>query len=306
MRIQIKHPPRLKQFILISVILHIFVMTLQGIYPDDRKRPRQFPPIKVSYLPPEKKPEKVPQFVDAPQPRKVETPKTSERIAKFDSRAHNSGKLKKRKVYQNKKTAIPRSKKSPAPVKKSAVARKKKIPPPKTIKQPYRPADKGLVLPGPQERVVQEKPVKQFTGGSLALLEGFDPEKYAAIDTHSQENTDDGEVISLDTRESKYASYFARIKEQIEHVWSYPSEAERRGLAGRLTLRFQISKDGNLMNVRLVQPSGSHILDDAALQAVKSAAPYYPFPVTIDKESLSILATFIYSSAYDSHLYPSR
>ncbi|MCZ6541898.1 MAG: energy transducer TonB, partial [Nitrospinae bacterium] len=81
---------------------------------------------------------------------------------------------------------------------------------------------------------------------------------------------------------------------------AYPVDAARRGISGRLTLRFQISKDGNLMNVRLIDNSGYNILDEAALQAVKTAAPYYPFPVTIDRETLSILATFIYTPTYST------
>ena len=106
------------------------------------------------------------------------------------------------------------------------------------------------------------------------------------------------------TRESRYASYFARIKRQIEQVWGYPNEAQRKGITGELTLRFQISRDGNLTNVRLIHGSGYNVLDEAALQAVKSAAPYYPFPVTIDRETLAILANFIYSPRPSAQYFP--
>lgn len=134
---------------------------------------------------------------------------------------------------------------------------------------------------------------------SLALWDGFDPEKYAALDTNEGTmDMDDDEPISLDTQESEYISYFTRIKHQIERVWVYPTAAAARGISGKLTLRFQISKDGNLMGVRLTDKSGSEILDLAAIKAVKGAAPYYPFPEHIKREKLSILATFIYSPSY--------
>ena len=71
------------------------------------------------------------------------------------------------------------------------------------------------------------------------------------------------------------------------------------GIDGKLGLRFQISRDGNLMGVQLVDSSGLEILDMAAIKAVKEAAPYYPFPITISKSKLSILATFIYSPNYN-------
>ena len=129
------------------------------------------------------------------------------------------------------------------------------------------------------------------------MLDGFDPGKYAMQDTQIPigDGSDDDESISLDTTETRYVSYFNRIKHQIQRVWRYPAQAAQRGVSGQLTLKFQISRDGNLLSVRLVDNSGFEILDVAALKAVKEAAPYYPFPITIPKKKLSILATFVYS-----------
>ena len=82
---------------------------------------------------------------------------------------------------------------------------------------------------------------------------------------------------------------------QIERVWIYPSDAAKRGISGDLNLTFSISKDGNLLGVRLQDRSGYEILDMAALKAVKEAAPYHPFPLTIQREKLTIQANFIYT-----------
>jgi TonB family protein len=173
-----------------------------------------------------------------------------------------------------------------------------------TLKKPFRPHDKGFAIPKNKGEISEKSPPKQITGGTLALLDGFDPEKYASMDTESETLEDDGEAISLNTKESRYASYFARIKHQIELVWDYPHQAQSKGITGELTLRFQISKEGNLMNVRLINSSGHDVLDEAALLAVKSAAPYYPFPVTIEKEALPILANFIYSPRPTAQYFP--
>jgi len=295
-RFEIQEAPHLKRFVFISLCLHITVMVAQGLMPEDKRTVTKLPAVKVKYLPPEKK--KAPTFVDAPKPKKVEAPRSSEMIARYDSRAHSKQIPKKRQRYQNKKTIVPKTKRSAAVSKKSQPASKKKTVPrstPKTIKKPFRLHEEGFAKPGTKGEVSEPSPPKRITGGTLALLDGFDAEKYAAMDTQSQTAEDDGEAISLDTKETRYASYFARIKRQIELVWDYPEDAERQGIIGQLTLRFQISRDGNLMNVRLINGSGYNILDEAALQAVKSAAPYYPFPVTIDRETLPILANFIYS-----------
>ena len=194
------------------------------------------------------------------------------------------------------------------PKKAKPTPKKKTVPEPKTtsVKKPFRPYEKGFALPKKKTEVPVEPPQKRIAGGTLALLDGFDAEKYAAMDTESQDSKDDGEAISLNTKETRYASYFARIKRQIELVWDYPYEAQRKGITGQLTLRFQISRDGNLMNVKLINGSGYEVLDKAALQAVKSAAPYYPFPVTIDRETLPILANFIYSPQPRAMYFPRR
>lgn len=298
-RFEIQESPRLKRFVLISLGLHIAVMVAQGLMPDEKRTATKLPAVKVKYLPEKKAPpQKVPTLEDIPKPRAIEKPKSSERIARYDSRAHSNRNTKKNPRYKNKKTAIPKTKKfKTIPKKQKPILKKKTVPQPipTTIKKPFRPYNKGFSLPKTNKEVSSNSPPKTIAGGTLALLDGFDADKYAAMNTESEIAEDDGEVISLNTRESRYASYFARIRRQIELAWNYPNEAQRKGMTGELTLRFQISRDGNLMNVRLINGSGYNILDEAAFQAVKSAAPYYPFPVTIDKETLLILANFIYS-----------
>ena len=136
---------------------------------------------------------------------------------------------------------------------------------------------------------------KEGAVNTLALLDGLDAEQFASMDTDLLEDSDDNEPISLDTKEVKYADYFARIKHQIELVWVYPLTAAERGISGDLSLTFRISKDGNLMGVHLVEQSGYEILDVAALKAVKEAAPFYPFPKNIQRDKLTILANFVYA-----------
>jgi protein TonB len=306
-RFDIQESPRLKWFVLISLGLHITVMVAQGLMPDEKRTVTKLPPVKVKYLPPEKKSSAPPKLAEIPKPSAIEKPKSSELIASYDSRAHSNRTAKKSRSYKNKKTVVPKTKKSKSVSKKSQPTPKKKpVPQPTAIKKPFRPYKKGFALPKEKGELSNNPPPKTIAGGTLALLDGFDADKFASMNTESDTIEDDGEAISLDTKESKYASYFARIKRQIELSWDYPNEAQRRGMTGELTLRFQISRDGNLMNVRLINSSGYNILDEAALQAVKSAAPYYPFPVTIDKEALPILANFIYSPRPRAQFFPRR
>jgi len=262
------------------------------------------PPIQVRYIEPEKPmAAKSGRIIDTPKPpKKTEKARTKELLAKFDSRAHSNANKKTSKTYQRKKTVVPKSKGSmgrtgTAPAREKRIARKPKT---RSIieskKRPLPESDIGTIKTVAKKKLTTSAATpKAGTGSVLALLDGFDPEKFASLDTESLENSDDDEPVSLDTTEVKYASYFARIKHQIERVWIYPSDAAKRGISGDLNLTFSISKDGNLLGARLLDRSGYEILDMAALKAVKEAAPYYPFPATIQREKLTIQANFIYT-----------
>ncbi len=99
-----------------------------------------------------------------------------------------------------------------------------------------------------------------------------------------------GETISLDTRDFRYASYFAHIKRRIQNAWIWPVEAQKYG--GKLLLRFRLRKNGTLEEVRLIKSAGIRILDDLAMAAVTKAAPFEPFPVGLERKSIT--ATFVY------------
>lgn len=306
---------RLKRFLLLSFAIHLVVIIAQGLVPVKPVATKPPKPIRVKYIEPKKPETATPRgtLVDVAEPKKTETPRTADLLSSFDSRAHSNLKKSRGKEYRRHKTVVP---KAGGQAGKAEETKPNTPKPTAKPKAPQTPEKSALALPVTEKgtrplkdiKEAEETPVPETSrgnGGALAMLDGFDAEKYASIDTQTKnmEESDDDEAVSLDTTETKYASYFARIKHQIERVWVYPLEAAQRGIKGELTLKFKISKDGNLLGVSLVDASGHQILDDAALTAVKEAAPYYPFPVTIKKENLSIVATFVYSPAYGL-LYP--
>lgn len=100
--------------------------------------------------------------------------------------------------------------------------------------------------------------------------------------------------IDWDTKNPQYVTYFNAIKRAIETVWQYPELALRYGLQGKLTLEFSILGNGDLEAAKIVRSSGSNLLDEEALRAVKAAAPYGPIPPWIGKNRIEILASFEY------------
>ena len=104
----------------------------------------------------------------------------------------------------------------------------------------------------------------------------------------------DEAVVDINSREDKFFSYLLHLKQKIEAVWVYPSAAARAGIGGGLTIEFIIAKGGELMEARVLDPSGYPVLDESAIRAVKTAAPYNPLPERLQTKRLRVRANFMY------------
>ena len=100
--------------------------------------------------------------------------------------------------------------------------------------------------------------------------------------------------IGLDTKDPQYVTYFNSIKRAIEVVWQYPELALRYGLQGRLLLEFSILGNGDIESAKIIRSSGSNLLDEEALRAVKAAAPFGPIPPWLGRNRIDIVASFEY------------
>jgi periplasmic protein TonB len=300
---------RLSGFILVSLGIHLTSAIVHMALPVSEEKTKGPRPIQVKYIEQETTENKTGKIIDTPTPpKKIEKPRTKELLAKYDSRSHSNIKKKTFKTYQRKKTVVQKAKGSIGR-KDSTSTLEKKIARKLKRRASIKPRKKLLSESdiGKYKSMAEKKPhastlsssAKAGTGSSMALLDGFDPEPFASLNTEDLKNIDDDIPVSLGTKEIKYASYFARIKHQIELVWVYPTQAAEFGISGDLTLTFRVSKDGNLLGVHLLNRSGYEILDVAALKAVKEAAPFYPFPATIQREKLSIQANFVYTPQFE-------
>lgn len=102
-------------------------------------------------------------------------------------------------------------------------------------------------------------------------------------------------VVDLDTQAGgRFFSYLLHLKRKIQGVWVYPNSAARSGIGGHLTVEFGVNKDGRLLYANLLDSSGHTVLDQSALRAIRTAAPYLPFPPRMKAKRLRIRANFIY------------
>lgn len=135
---------------------------------------------------------------------------------------------------------------------------------------------------------------------SLPLLDKSDLEKYSKPTKRQRDPAlkqnikEDEQAIPLDTDNLRYFSYFKTIKRKINRVQNYPEEAKSNFLKGTSVVQFTILKNGGVEDVRIVKSSGFDILDKSAVQTIKRAAPFDPFPRRIDVSKLAILADLEY------------
>lgn len=109
-------------------------------------------------------------------------------------------------------------------------------------------------------------------------------------------------VISADTRESTVAAYLDSWKRRIEAVGDeyFPELGNLDSVTGSPTLEVSIDASGQLAQVTIRKSSGSPILDKAALDILRRASPFDPFPADIrdDYDSLRFAYKWLFR---DSH-----
>ena len=78
------------------------------------------------------------------------------------------------------------------------------------------------------------------------------------------------------------------IKKMIESKKKYPPAARNAGIEGRSGIQMIVSKDGQLVDLKIYESSGSEILDNAALESVRDALPFPPIPEEVNREKIEI------------------
>ncbi|MDO4449767.1 MAG: TonB family protein [Moraxella sp.] len=105
-------------------------------------------------------------------------------------------------------------------------------------------------------------------------------------------------VNSNATTHGVAAGYLENFRRHVERIANqyYPDEARRNNIMGDVRLMVSISPDGHVKSIRLLESSGSAVLDEAAKQSVRQSAPYGHFDEEMGGLSeLRIIRTWRYS-----------
>ncbi len=86
--------------------------------------------------------------------------------------------------------------------------------------------------------------------------------------------------------------YSRSIQRKIAARKKYPRKAKRRGEEGQVIVQFILLKSGRIKNLSLVSATPYAELNEAALEAVRRAAPFSSFPDEIGEEFLELELPF--------------
>jgi len=104
--------------------------------------------------------------------------------------------------------------------------------------------------------------------------------------TRLRGETRDEYYLSADTRASPFAPYLDGWRRRVERVGTinYPNAARREGLTGSPVIEVAIERDGRLRSARIQRSSGHAELDAAALDILRVASPFDPFPPALARD----------------------
>ena len=103
-------------------------------------------------------------------------------------------------------------------------------------------------------------------------------------------------TISTVSAHKEQAIYLEAWRKRIEEVGNqyYPEQARKNRVFGDLRILVAVRADGQVEDIRILETSGSKVLDAAAERIVLLAAPFDPFPaeISVQTDILEIIRTW--------------
>jgi protein TonB len=87
---------------------------------------------------------------------------------------------------------------------------------------------------------------------------------------------------------ARFGAYAALIRDRVAQHWKTEQVDQRLRTLPTAIVTFEISRDGQVSNVRVAQTSGNVALDYSAQRAVAETAPFPPLPATYGGSSATV------------------
>lgn len=90
------------------------------------------------------------------------------------------------------------------------------------------------------------------------------------------------------TEDAAWGTYLSGLNRLIDQHWQRVAVSATR----RTRIQFRVNRQGQLTEWNLLESSGDTLADQAAVQAVRAAAPFAPLPQNATEEVLIVNFTF--------------
>lgn len=282
--------PKFKNFILASVAVHVLLVAFLFVFSHNAPVSSPTETVEITLLNPPEPPPEALQKKPLPQPTTV---------VESDSAAANNQLSEKAKYLSDRSNTVTKETRA-----KSGLKFHNSATPPSAKAARPQPAPGAAVQPRSAKSAAQihgetarDRAEQKLFGGGFDAYRAVAQQQQPAVaggrTTASEasstndllEGAEDDLITRLNTREYKYAGYYHRIKNQLNQWW-VPKVQEKftkmmnqgRTIASaenKVTRLIIILNDqGNLVNVQVLAESGVRDLDDAAIEAFRSAAPF--------------------------------
>ena len=107
--------------------------------------------------------------------------------------------------------------------------------------------------------------------------------------------TPDGGELPPGWSAERLNAYKSALQELLNSAGRYPAASLLREEQGVTTVRFSVNRSGRLLSVFVIISSDFARLDAAALEMVRDAAPFPPFPETVEAQTILFEVDIIFS-----------
>jgi protein TonB len=155
---------------------------------------------------------------------------------------------------------------------------------PQEVETKETPEAPRLVIERPKQAAKQEQKRKQARAAPSAAAT---PNRTAAARGTGQAGAG-GSAQAGGT--ASVSSYQAQVLAHLQRHRIYPAAARERGITGVAAVRFALASNGSVISAGLARSSGESILDGAAVDMVRRASPFPPFPPGMGRARLDFAA----------------
>ncbi|KQY44211.1 energy transducer TonB [Rhizobium sp. Root483D2] len=158
------------------------------------------------------------------------------------------------------------------------------------------PQEKPDIKPEPEKKAEPKKePEKEKPKKKVVKKRAGDAGKQVETAVKGQADGAEGAAATASTgKKGKVAqafgnaaesNYKGKVRSRVQRYFRFPRSADRAGLGGTVTVSFTVSTGGGVSGVRIVKGSGSPVLDEAAINAVRKAEPFPKIPEAANRTS---------------------